>query len=230
VIHREFFRAALGSNKIGDLALNQSTVNTAIASVASILQTAEAFEDLGVAAYNGAGKYLTSADYLTIADPPSGRLDFGSGDFTVCLWVKTNQTRTFGTWPTIIDKVDLAPSNTRRGYEFILGGPGGAGALFQVWTGVPDPVFVEAPGISDGRWHHLVGRRTASEVAVYGDGVRKNALPAPTGSTSNSVPLYFGSMGAEPSNDFDGQIDDVRLYSRALSDAEIQALASGVSP
>jgi hypothetical protein len=25
------------------------------------------FEDLGVAAYNGAGKYLTSADYLTVA-------------------------------------------------------------------------------------------------------------------------------------------------------------------
>jgi rubrerythrin len=67
VIHREFFRAALGSNKIGDLALNQSTVNTAIASTASILQNAELFEDLGVAAYNGAGKYLTNADYLTIA-------------------------------------------------------------------------------------------------------------------------------------------------------------------
>ena len=67
VIHREFFRAALGSNKIGDLALNQSAVNTTIASVSSILQNAEAFEDLGVAAYNGAGKYLTNADYLTIA-------------------------------------------------------------------------------------------------------------------------------------------------------------------
>jgi len=67
VIHREFFRAALGSNKIGDLAVNQSTVNTAIASTANILQNAELFEDLGVAAYNGAGKYLTNADYLTIA-------------------------------------------------------------------------------------------------------------------------------------------------------------------
>jgi hypothetical protein len=67
VIHREFFRAALGSNKIGDLAVNQTTVNTGIASTASILQNAELFEDLGVAAYNGAGKYLTNADYLTIA-------------------------------------------------------------------------------------------------------------------------------------------------------------------
>jgi rubrerythrin len=67
VIHREFFRAALGSNAIGNLALNQATVATMTASAASILKTAETFEDLGVAAYNGAGKYLTSADFLTVA-------------------------------------------------------------------------------------------------------------------------------------------------------------------
>ena len=67
VIHREFFRAALGTNAIGDLALSTATVGPATASAASILRTAEAFEDLGVAAYNGAGKYLTSGDFLTIA-------------------------------------------------------------------------------------------------------------------------------------------------------------------
>ena len=67
VIHREFLRRALGNNAIGTLALNQSTVATAIASTASILKNAEAFEDLGVSAYNGAGKYLTSATNLTVA-------------------------------------------------------------------------------------------------------------------------------------------------------------------
>lgn len=67
VIHREFFKAVLGGNRIPDLALNQNTVNTAIGSAASILKTAEQFEDLGVAAYNGAGKYLTVADNLVVA-------------------------------------------------------------------------------------------------------------------------------------------------------------------
>jgi hypothetical protein len=33
----------------------------------SILQTAKTFEDLGVAAYNGAGQLIASKDYLTIA-------------------------------------------------------------------------------------------------------------------------------------------------------------------
>lgn len=67
VIHREFFKAALGSHAIGALALNTATVSASLASTATILKTAEAFEDLGVSAYNGAGKYLTDPTYLTLA-------------------------------------------------------------------------------------------------------------------------------------------------------------------
>ncbi|CAN5364623.1 hypothetical protein BH23GEM2_BH23GEM2_22670 [soil metagenome] len=67
VIHREFYRRALGTARIGDLALNQATVAAAVATRATILRNAEAFEDLGVAAYNGAGKYLTDPNNLLIA-------------------------------------------------------------------------------------------------------------------------------------------------------------------
>ena len=67
VIHREFFRRQLGSGRIGDLELNAANVATAIADIPTILRNAEAFEDLGVAAYNGAGKYLTTAANLVIA-------------------------------------------------------------------------------------------------------------------------------------------------------------------
>jgi hypothetical protein len=42
-------------------------VATATANRDSILRTAEQFEDLGVAAYNGAGKYLSDAGNLLIA-------------------------------------------------------------------------------------------------------------------------------------------------------------------
>lgn len=68
VIHREFFRAAIpAANRIPDLELNTTTVNAAVASAATILRNAEAFEDLGVAAYNGAGKYLTNPTFLAAA-------------------------------------------------------------------------------------------------------------------------------------------------------------------
>jgi hypothetical protein len=67
VIHREFFKAALGSNAIGSLSLNNTAVASTLTSPAVILKNAEMFEDLGVSAYNGAGKYLASSDYLTLA-------------------------------------------------------------------------------------------------------------------------------------------------------------------
>ncbi|MEW5931322.1 MAG: ferritin-like domain-containing protein [Gemmatimonadota bacterium] len=65
VIHRDFLRAALGTNAIGSLTPNFSAVN--FSSRDSVLTTARMFEDLGVAAYNGAGQFLTSPALLTVA-------------------------------------------------------------------------------------------------------------------------------------------------------------------
>jgi rubrerythrin len=65
VAHREFFRAVLGDKAIPDLEVDFSTVN--FNSRDSVLETARTFEDLGVQAYNGAGKLLTSAENLAIA-------------------------------------------------------------------------------------------------------------------------------------------------------------------
>lgn len=65
VAHREFFKNALGSSRIPDLEVNFSSIN--FSSRDSVLATAKAFEDLGVSAYNGAGKLLSSADFLLLA-------------------------------------------------------------------------------------------------------------------------------------------------------------------
>lgn len=65
VIHREFFKAALGSAAIPGLTVNFSSID--FTSRASVLGTAKVFEDTGVAAYNGAGKLIKSVDYLLLA-------------------------------------------------------------------------------------------------------------------------------------------------------------------
>jgi hypothetical protein len=67
VVHREFFKAALGNGRIPDLALNTTTVAALVADRATILRNAQTFEDLGVAAYNGAGKQLKDARNLLVA-------------------------------------------------------------------------------------------------------------------------------------------------------------------
>jgi hypothetical protein len=64
VIHRDFLKAALGSSAIADLQVDFTSVN--FADRTSVLGTAKTFEDLGVAAYNGAGHLLTTpANLLT---------------------------------------------------------------------------------------------------------------------------------------------------------------------
>jgi hypothetical protein len=65
IAHREFFKNVLRTNAIPNLEVDFSSVN--FASRDSVLATAKAFEDLGVSAYNGAGRLLTSADNLLIA-------------------------------------------------------------------------------------------------------------------------------------------------------------------
>ena len=65
IIHREFFKNVLGASAIKGLEVNFSTIN--FSSRDSVLGTAKAFEDLGVSAYNGAGRLLVSADNLLIA-------------------------------------------------------------------------------------------------------------------------------------------------------------------
>lgn len=68
VAHREFFRQVIpAASRIGNLAFNTTTLNASLASAATILKTSETFEDLGVAAYNGAGKYLTTPANLLLA-------------------------------------------------------------------------------------------------------------------------------------------------------------------
>ena len=65
IIHRDFFKAALGANAIGGLQVNFSAIN--FNDRASVLGAAKTFEDLGVAAYNGAGKLIKDVNYLLLA-------------------------------------------------------------------------------------------------------------------------------------------------------------------
>ena len=68
VVHRDFFKAAISSatqNVLPKLDFQYPNVNFNDRN--SVLATAKALEDTGVAAYNGAGKYITNAAYLVIA-------------------------------------------------------------------------------------------------------------------------------------------------------------------
>lgn len=65
IAHREFFKTALAGSAIPALTLDFSSIN--FSSRDSVLAAAKTFEDLGVTAYNGAGKLITNPDYLVLA-------------------------------------------------------------------------------------------------------------------------------------------------------------------
>ena len=67
-IHRDFFAAAIadaGGTAIPTLTPNFGDID--FGDRDNVLAVAQTFEDLGVSAYNGAGKYIENATYLTLA-------------------------------------------------------------------------------------------------------------------------------------------------------------------
>ena len=96
-----------------------------------------------------------------------------------------------------------------------------------------------APVVTAGTWHHLAfvydGARAsdAERLKIYVDGVAQT-LAFSTGGipavlTSGVAPVSVG-LGADNIRAYSGVLDDPHIYGRALSDAEIQALASGSAP
>ena len=69
VIHRRVVEAALGAQALPDFTsqLNQTTINGFLASRESIVNTARLLETQGVAALNGAAKYIKRAENLLLA-------------------------------------------------------------------------------------------------------------------------------------------------------------------
>ncbi len=65
IAHREYLKMALGSNAIANLTVNFSSID--FSKRDKVLEIAKTFEDLGVSAYNGAGKLITNPDYLLAA-------------------------------------------------------------------------------------------------------------------------------------------------------------------
>ncbi len=65
VLHRELFKAALGASN--DFTITTTYPGVNFSNRQSILETARTFEDLGVAAYNGAAQYISNPDTLTLA-------------------------------------------------------------------------------------------------------------------------------------------------------------------
>jgi hypothetical protein len=81
-----------------------------------------------------------------------------------------------------------------------------------------------------GQWQHVAATYDGSVARIYINGVQE-ASTTFTGNVGNSNTWRIGAYGAPASGFFDGLIDNVRIYDRALSPDEIQTdMASRIQP
>ena len=86
--------------------------------------------------------------------------------------------------------------------------------------------YIDAAGsFDDGAWHHFALVVDNVDSRVYVDGEEAVVSAQGGDAFDPGTDLYLGGRSVSPSGRyFDGRLDDVRLYSRRLEPAEIQAL------
>ena len=82
--------------------------------------------------------------------------------------------------------------------------------------------------LSSNTWYHIVGIYDSanSKLKIWVNGVKTEVTASGSGDALGSASLNIGAA-AGGSNGFDGIIDDVAFFNRALTDAEVTALYTG---
>lgn len=84
--------------------------------------------------------------------------------------------------------------------------------------------------VDDDRWHHAVGVYDGTRIALYIDGKLDGSAPASGQIATNDESVLIGENSERPDRFWHGLIDEVRIYSYALSENEITALYEEASP
>lgn len=161
------------------------------------------------------GKVKEALEFKAIGDyveiPHNEALNFGTNDFTVCVWAKTSANT--GRWAQrhdIVGKGDPSVS----GYAISADSNKGF-----FWVGSAGE-FSGISNINDDKWHYIVGLRKGSDCFIYVDGKLENK-----GTNSENVDtqlsLIFAKHPLKAESYFVGTIDEVCIYNRALNEAEI---------
>lgn len=166
--------------------------------------------------------WFDGSDYIAVPDSPSLRL---SSEYTISVWVKNQQPNV----PSIVlSKLDeggdsgYLVSNWSDRYMTQFGdGCGG-------WPYSGD-VFSNSNVVGD-QWTRLLVSRSGPVVSFFINGMLDSTIAVGSGNiaSSNGVDLWIGAdvnTGVLSFNTFVGSIDDLKIFDRSLSPADLEGSA-----
>jgi hypothetical protein len=138
---------------------------------------------------------------------------------TLSAWTKATTTDTGGAM--IVSSSDDYALYLLRGGDskFAVRNGGGGGSNWDSCTHTATTAL-------NGNWHHLAATFTSMKMDIWFDGV-KVTCPSTRNINYLGNDLAIGRDPLASGGDFNGTIDEVRIYNRVLSDAEILALYAG---
>jgi hypothetical protein len=166
----------------------------------------------------------TQHQYVNIADRSASPLDVNK--YSLAAWVRytgVQNDKTLDRWE-VLEKDGAYWMNIRTNGRVRVGGFYG-GCVTANWK------YLDSPGaVPVNAWTHVASTYNGSQLTVWVNGARV-ATRAITGATCmNNEPLAVGAKNAVSKGlleaFMDGNLDDVRVYSRVLSASEIAALAA----
>jgi hypothetical protein len=163
-------------------------------------------------------------DYIDI---PFNGVGMGSDKGSVSLWFKTSNTD--GGDILIYGSEDLGANGNGFGEENELhlgfGNPSNTQIIFNIYQGAPFKVQTSGSYV-DGNWHHVVATWEAgNEVRLYVDGseIGTGAPYIPAFTFDFDVTFRLGRP-ADTQREFNGDMDEVIVFDRVLTLAEVQSL------
>ncbi len=148
-------------------------------------------------------------------------------DFSIAFWVKTTQSAGSGQWYNGSGLVDGDAPGTANDFGTAM-----CGGKFAFGIGNPDTTIQSTSSINDGLWHFCVATRqqVTGAINVYVDGNLQATGTASRNTLSASSRLLFGAI-ASGGGFFNGNLDEIQIFSRTLSSNEVSALyACNMSP
>lgn len=161
---------------------------------------------VGLGGYSGtAYGFNGSSSYVKVPSSPS--LNPGSQTISFTVHVDYTQTPPSGS-TTDYDLVRKGVSGTSGGFYKLEIRPDNEAICRFVDSSGHDTRLHTGPKLNSGTWHTITCTKTSSQVTMTIDGTTYKTS-APTGSISNTAPLY---LGAKPGSDYyNGRLDEASV-------------------